>query len=72
MASSNLKNFGIICKGKSILGLPEIEKKFDECYIINFLKKNFIILRLFLKKKNYPFCKQNKNSSNEKGNLQIF
>ncbi len=58
MFSANLKNFGIICKGKSILGLPDIEKKFDACFIINqFEKELYHFEDIFKKKKNYSFCK---------------
>ena len=35
MLDGHLNNFGIICKGRSILDLPEIEKYFDTCYIVN-------------------------------------
>ena len=51
MVSSNLKNFGIICKGKSILGLPEIEKEFDECYIVNFFEKELYHFETVFRKK---------------------
>ena len=38
MYSSNIKNL-IICAGRSLLGLPEIENKFDKCFIINNFEK---------------------------------
>ncbi len=51
MFSANLKNFGIICKGKSILGLPDIEKKFDACFIINQFEKELYHFEDIFKKK---------------------
>ncbi len=73
MFSTNLKNFGIICKGKSILGLPEIEKKFDECFIINqFEKELYHFEAIFKKKKIIHFVNRIRTAAMSKKTYKYF
>ena len=51
MLDGHLNNFGIICKGRSILDLPEIEKNFDTCYIVNNFENELFHFEAIFKKK---------------------
>lgn len=51
MFSSQPENLGILCRGKSLLGLSEIEKKFEMCYIVNNFNKEIYHFEDILKKK---------------------
>jgi len=71
--SANLKNFGIICKGKSILGLPDIEKKFDACFIINqFEKELYHFEDIFKKKKIIHFVNRIRTAAMNKKTYKYF
>ena len=73
MFSANLKNFGIICKGKSILGLPDIEKKFDACFIINqFEKELYHFEDIFKKKKIIHFVNRIRTAAMNKKTYKYF
>ena len=73
MSSNNLKNFGIICKGKSLLGLPEIEKKFDRCYVINkFEKELYHFENIFKKKKITHFVNRIRTAAMQKQTYRHF
>lgn len=73
MYSSNIKNFGIICKGRSLLGLPEIENKFDKCFIINnFEKELHHFENIFKKKKIIHFVNRIRTAVMKKETYKYF
>ena len=57
MFPTNVKNFGILCRGKSLIDLPNIEQNFDMCYIVNNFENELYHFENILKKKNCSFCK---------------
>ena len=73
MCLSSLENFGVLCKGKSILDLPEIEKKFNSCYIVNnFNNELFHFENIFKKKKIIHFVNRLRTAALKKNTYKYF
>ena len=73
MKNADLKNFGILCKGRSILDLPEIEKKVDTCYIVNnFDNELFHFETIFKKKKIIHFVNRLRTAALKKNTYRYF
>ena len=51
MFKSQSENIGILCRGSSLLGLSDIEKNFDKCFIVNDFKNEIYHFENIFKRK---------------------